>query len=94
MAVGEPIASWTKDPNGILPYTVDWSEWLGTDTLATSAWTVPSDITQVTASLTTTTATIVLSGGTSGTSYQFVNRITTAAGLTDDRTIQINVLER
>lgn len=94
MAAGEPIGVWTKDPNSVLPYTVDWSDWLGADTISTSAWTVPSGITQVSTSNTTTVATILLSGGTSGDSYSLTNRITTAAGLTDDRTIRINVLER
>jgi hypothetical protein len=83
-----------KDPNAILDYQIDWSPWLGADTITTSVWTLPSGITQQSAANTTTTATIWLSGGTVGTKYLVTNRITTAGGRTDDRTITINVKEQ
>jgi hypothetical protein len=88
------IATFVKDPNAVLDYQVDWSPWLGVDTIATSAWTLPVGITQQSASNTTTTATIWLSGGTVATKYPITNRITTAGGRTDDRTITISVKER
>lgn len=94
MAAGEPIGVWPKDPDAVLPYTIDWSDWLGSDTIASSTWTTPAGITEESTSSTTTVATILLSGGTSGTSYVLTNRITTAAGLTEDRSIQINMIER
>ena len=96
MAAGEPIGVFPKDPDSIEPYTVDWGTlgWLGSDTIASSTWTVPAGITEVSASSTTTVATILLSGGTSGASYSLVNEITTAAGLKDNRTIQIDMIER
>lgn len=80
-----------KDPSAVLDYKVDWATWLSTDTIATVAWTVPTGITQTSTSNTTTTATIWLSGGTAGTTYEIVCRITTAGGRTDDRTIGIRV---
>ncbi len=83
-----------KDPNAVLDYKVDWATWLSTDTIATVAWTVPTGITQTSTSNTTTTATIWLSGGTAGTTYEIVCRITTAGGRTDDRTIGIRVEEQ
>lgn len=89
--------SWpTKDPNDVLDYEVDWSDWLtasGSDTISTSTWIVPSGITKNSDSSTTTTTTIWLSSGTAGTSYSFVNRITTAGGRTKDQTIKIKVKE-
>ena len=94
MAAGEPVGIWQKDPNAVLPYTIDWADWLGSDTISSSTWTVASGITEDSTSSTTTVATILLSGGTSGTSYSVTNRITTAAGLTEDRTIRIDVIER
>ena len=35
----------TKAPGSTVDYTLDWDrdDWLGTDTIATSTWTVPSD---------------------------------------------------
>lgn len=86
-------AVFAKDPNAVLDYQINWAAWLGTDTISTSAWTVPSGITQTSASNTTTTATIWLSGGTAGAQYDLVNRIVTAGGRTDDRTITISMAE-
>lgn len=79
-----------KDPDAVLDYTVDWGAWLDGDTIATSDWVVPDGITEDAATNTTTSATIWLSGGTEGAAYRIVNRIVTAAGRTDDRTIVIN----
>ncbi|MCJ7440416.1 MAG: hypothetical protein MUO25_02375 [Thermoanaerobaculaceae bacterium] len=84
----------TKDPNAVLDYSIDWSHYLGTDTIATATWTVQAGLTKVTESKTTTTATVWLSGGTAGTDYPVICRITTVGGRTDDRTITIRVRER
>lgn len=78
-----------KDPDAVLDYLVDWAAWLDGDSIATSTWVVPSGITKDSSTATTTTAMIWLSGGTTGVSYSLVNRIVTAAGRTDDRTIVI-----
>jgi len=85
-----------KDPDAVLDYQIDWSNWLDGDTIATSSWTVPAGIIKESDSETTEAATIWLSGGTAGTSYECVNRITTANDPVriDDRTITIRVQER
>lgn len=83
-----------KDPNAVLDYQVDWTDWLGSDTITTSTWTVPAGIINDSDSKTTTTTTIWLSGGTAGTSYSLVNHIVTTAGREDDRTIIIQLIER
>jgi hypothetical protein len=88
------IATFLKDPNAVLDYQIDWSPWLGADTIATSAWTVPSGITKDSDTKTATTVTVWLSSGVAGTKYALTNRITTAGGRTDDRTITISVKER
>lgn len=101
MAAGAPIKTFIKDPDSVLSYTLNWKgsspgPWLSTgDTISTSAWTLSSTgISGATGSSTTTTATINVSGGTDGEDYDFTNRITTANGLTTDRTIRIKVLEK
>lgn len=86
--------SFTKDPQAVLDYKVDWSDWLGTDTIVASDWTVPTGLTLELETNTTTIATAWLSGGTVATSYNVTNEITTADGRTDDRTITIKVKER
>jgi hypothetical protein len=78
-----------KDPDAVLDYQFDWSDWLGSDTVSTSTWTVPTGITKVTDTKTTTTTTIWLSGGTAGNEYTITNRIVTAGGRTEDRSFLI-----
>jgi hypothetical protein len=84
----------TKDPSATLDYSIDWSKWLADDTILTSEWTVPTGLTQMAASNTTTKATVWLSGGTAGQIYTVTNRISTAGGRTDERSIIIRVAER
>jgi hypothetical protein len=87
-------SEFTKDPDAILDYRFDWSDWLGTDTISTSTFTVPSGLTKESESKTTTTTTIWLSGGTVGQHYGVANRIVTAGGRTEDRSIMIHVTNR
>lgn len=83
-----------KDPNAVLDYPIDWSDWLDSDTISTSAWTVEPGITEDSSSNTTTVATIWLSGGTAGETYSITNTIVTAGGRTNDQTITIEVKNR
>jgi hypothetical protein len=84
-----------KDPSSILDYTIDWTAWLPSgDTISSSSWTVDSGITNYADSNTTTAATIWLSGGTAGVIYKATNTIVTANGRTDQRTLNINVIDR
>lgn len=97
MASANPIASFSKDPDAVLDYTFDWSGWLeaaGGDKIATSTWTLPAGIGTAGNTNSQTQTTIWLSGGTAGTSYAILNRITTVGGRTEDRTMQINALDR
>lgn len=89
-------ATFLKDPQAELDYSVDWSTWLGDDTIAASEWTIAG----IDASLdhestfSDTVATCWLVGGAAGIRGQATNRITTAAGRTDERTISLMVVER
>lgn len=83
-----------KDPNAVLDYTADWSRWLGDDTIVTSTWILTGGLTEVSSSNTDTSATVFVSGGTAGSSYEATNRITTAGGRTNDRTLRIPVRNR
>jgi hypothetical protein len=78
-----------KDPNAILDYSIDWSDWLGTDEISTSTWIVPTGITKTAESNTAQIATIWLSGGTAKTTYTLLNRITTTGGRTADQSFKI-----
>lgn len=90
------MSVYVKDPDAVLDYKVDWADWLAAtgDAIVTSTWLVPAGVTKTDEDNTTATATIWLSGGTAGSSYQVTNRVTTTQGRTDDRTIQIIVRDR
>ena len=83
-----------KDPNATLDYGRDWTLWLAGDTIVTSTWIVPSGLTMTAESNTATTATVWLSGGTFGSSYTVTNRIITAQGRIDDRSLQVVIRDR
>lgn len=84
-----------KDPDAVLDYQIDWSSWLATgETISSSDWVVQTGITETSASNTTTTATIWLSGGTAGVTYTVTNRIVTTASRTNDRSLYITVREQ
>lgn len=101
MPTGTSTDPFIKDPDARLDYAVSWAAWLAevSDTLATSAWTIitaatvpplvlDSDVSN------TTIATVWLSGGKAGTKYALRNRVTTAGGRTDDRTVYVKVTEK
>lgn len=83
-----------KDPQAVLDYEIDWSAWLGEDTISASQWSAPDGITIDSDSFTDTTATVWLSGGTAGETYEVTNGISTDGGRDDDRTIIIQVKQK
>lgn len=91
----EYVGQVEKDPDAVLDYAIDWSEWLATgETINTSTWTTPAGITEDSESETGTVATIWLSGGTAGEDYEAENEIVTTDARTDNRTILIMCRER
>jgi len=80
-----------KDPDDILDYAVSWAARLAGDTIVSSTWIVPDGITKDSDSKTDTVTTIWLSGGSVGTKYTLVNRITTAAGRQIDQSVAVSV---
>jgi hypothetical protein len=89
------MATYDKDPDAVLDYGFDWSDWLeSAETIATSTWTVPAGITKDSDTKDNTTTTIWLSGGTEGASYKITNHIVTSEGREDDRSHVIHMIER
>ena len=86
------MKTYIKDPQSVLDYGFDWSDWLDTgDTVSTSAWDVPTGITEDSDTKTTTTTTIWLSSGTVGSKYKLTNRMVTANGRTVERSFYVKV---
>lgn len=88
------MKTFLKDPDAILDYAVDWSSWLGADTIAASTWAADAGITVDSDDFDNTSTVVVLSGGIVGQTYYVTNSITTAAGLADDRTFAVKCEER
>lgn len=85
--------SFGKDPDAVLDYQFDWSAWLAGDTIASHAVTVPTGLTLVSSSNSSTAVTVWLAGGVAGVSYPVTCHIVTAAGREDDRTIFVAIRE-
>lgn len=83
-----------KDPDATLPYAWDWSPWLGADTIATATVLPVDGLTVGPVSHTDGIVSVWLSGGVAGQTYAVTCRVTTAAGLVDDRTITVKVANR
>lgn len=93
--------SFVKDPDAILDFHFDWTDWLvNGDTILTSqiiasaGITVGDGVLAPVPSFTTTNTTYWLAGGTAGKPYTITNRITTSQGRTDDRTMTIRIQDR
>lgn len=85
-----------KDPDATLDYGFDWTAWLGSDTISTSTWTASAGITpaypEILAGSKITR--VWVSGGTAGTDYTLTNRIVTAGGRTEERTMTLRCEQR
>lgn len=81
-----------KSPNGVYNFTFDWSDLIGTATINTSTWvSTPSGLTMGTTSINGQTTTAYASSGTAGVNYSVVNRITTDAGATEEKSFDLKV---
>ena len=87
----------TKDPDATLDYTFDWSEWLQDgESITSHDVDVPEGITLDEVAASATAVTAWLTGGTASGRYSIRCRITTdnTPARIDDRTIEIQILDR
>lgn len=85
----------TKDPDAVLDYVFDWTDWLEVgETIISNVITVGSGITKDSDSESAGIVTIWLSGGTHGIDYLVACKITTSLDRTDERTINIRCRDR
>jgi hypothetical protein len=88
--------TFTKDPDAVLDYSVDWFLWLAGDQISSSEWILEEGATieKITDTFTTSRTVVWLGRGDKGITYLVTNRIVTAGGRTDDRTISVKVEDR
>lgn len=88
-----------KDPEASLDYAIDWgADYLAGDALAASSWGVspeePGGAVIAGSQFDLLTATVQVSGGIDGKIYRVTNRVTTASGRADSRSIILRVEKR
>lgn len=87
----------SKDPNAVLDYSIDWTEWLEeTETITDSEWEASSGTIED-SSFDEKTTQVWLSGGEAGETITLTNRVTTDSSPVeriDDRSLLIKVEER
>jgi len=94
------VKRYLKDPDSRLDYGYDWTPWLEAgDSILTSTWVLDPgnpDTALIIDSFNFAGALTVvyLKAGTVGKRYVVTNRITTLNGLIDDRSIQVDVVQR
>ncbi len=88
------IPSVEKDPDAKLNYGWNWSAWLGTETIASSVWTVTAGPVLSGATFNATSTSVLMAGGVVGEVHTLSNRITTApSGLIDELSITVTIVE-
>lgn len=89
------MRTFVKDPDAVLDYKFNWSDWLATgETISSATVTVQSGLSKDSQTNSTTDVTVWLSGGANGQVYTVQCRITTNQLRTDDRTFLIRVSDR
>jgi hypothetical protein len=84
-----------KDVNSNLDYGIDWQYWLASgETIVSSMWIVPPELSLNSETFTITMATVWLEGGTVGRVHTVTNRITTSSGRTEDRSLYLSAKNR
>jgi len=83
-----------KDPNAEDDYKWDWSAWLGGDTIATSEFLLDTtDMTVKSKSIDGNSTIVRLAGGVNRKRYLVTNRVTTASGRINDRSITLRIAQ-
>ena len=87
--------TFTKDPDEVLDYTFDWTDYLETgETIASYVITADTGITSGTESQASGVVTYWLTGGDATYTYKVACKIVTSAGRTAERTVTVWVIDR
>jgi len=92
-AIQFPI--WIKDPDDVEDYTLDWAARLvGDDFIIAADFICSAELHIVSVNFTHHMATVWLSGGIEGSTYEITCRITTDAGRVHERTFQLVMAQK
>jgi len=92
------VSSFTKDPDARLDYAIDWTPFLGTDTIDTAEWLDPTPETDPPLvvedeGLDGNVHVAFVSGGQVNRAYRVTSRATTTEGRIQDESITITITE-
>lgn len=86
------MKKFTKQPNDVLDYDIDLTEWIATgDTVTNTTVTAETGLTVTVSNGTTTTPKIWCSSGTDGTVYKVTVTVTTDHGRTKEVDFKVSV---
>lgn len=89
------IDNFIKDPDAVLDYVFDWTDWLDAgETISSHVITVETGITKDSDSESGGLVTVWLSGGTVDSYYIVSCKIVTSDSRTEERSMRIQVSER
>lgn len=89
------LDTFRKDPNAVLDYEFDWSQWLEpAETISSHTATVTGGVVKDSSANNASAVIVWVSGGTAGVEATVACRITTSLARTDERTITLRVQER
>lgn len=89
------MTTYMKDPESLLDWSWNWSDWLETgETITSHTVTVPTGLTLDASNEAAGVVTAWISGGTANNRYRVECKITTSEGRTDERSITLSVQER
>ncbi len=89
-----------KDPDSVLDYGMDWSNWLPDgDVIQSSNWIMEAVVNSGALTIDSDSfddnfTVVWLSGGEDGAVYNITNRITTVQGRTQDQSVGISIRQR
>jgi len=89
------LQNFDKDPDAVLDYAFNWTDWLESgETITSRVVTVSTGLTKNSDSESAGVVTIWLSGGTHGVDYLVACKITTSSSRIDERTANIRCRQR
>lgn len=87
MLVGEVI----KDPDSARALSIDWTDYIGSNTISATDWTVANGLTEGAAATSGNIRSCIVSGGKEGCDYLVTCRVTLNDSTTEDGTILVKV---
>jgi hypothetical protein len=90
-----PPARYVQGVDEVVDYSIDYSAFLGNDTIVASSWTCDvsssSGLELSKSSYSTTSTTIWVAAGLAGYAYRLLNHVTTAGGRQFDRKMWVKI---